>query len=426
MKFTDGGTDQRNTLESVKCATLCLFKELNLDMIILARCSPGHSYINPAERVMSILNLGLQNVSLQRKPCDAEFETQLKRCGSMADLRKLEKKKPDLKQKEVWLDSVEPVQSFIRNRFLRLSLKDKPFLAMDPVSELEIDIFKRHLRELFAGLDLGKLNKANISKNDSYNTWIANHCRERHYIFQIKKCNDVACCLPPTLSPEELHWLPDPVSDLTGDHFKPYSEIKNIDTDDADRPSLKIKAKVGEQDQQKQKKKTKTNTEKEKIFDSTVTDQESTMDSGDDSVDIPVPDAHLCITQNARAIVSCVECQKPRLIYSHHRLTESQMMTVVLATSEYDYTCGGPLLPPCNTMYKNVMCRTSIACGSPVEMQYYASNLGRIDICCFCVAENCSDDNDLKKKYKTVLPACKICVEKGETIIVARPYGSKK
>ena len=43
MKFTDGGTDQRNTLESVKCASICLFKELNLDMLILARCAPGHS-----------------------------------------------------------------------------------------------------------------------------------------------------------------------------------------------------------------------------------------------------------------------------------------------------------------------------------------------------------------------------------------------
>ncbi|VDH89562.1 Hypothetical predicted protein [Mytilus galloprovincialis] len=35
LKFTDGGTDQRNTLESVKCASICVFKEMNLDMMIL-------------------------------------------------------------------------------------------------------------------------------------------------------------------------------------------------------------------------------------------------------------------------------------------------------------------------------------------------------------------------------------------------------
>lgn len=49
MKFSDGGTDQRNTLEAVKCASICLFKELNLDMLILARCAPGHSWTNSAE-----------------------------------------------------------------------------------------------------------------------------------------------------------------------------------------------------------------------------------------------------------------------------------------------------------------------------------------------------------------------------------------
>lgn len=37
VKFSDGGTNHRKTLESVKCATICLFRELNLDMIILGR-----------------------------------------------------------------------------------------------------------------------------------------------------------------------------------------------------------------------------------------------------------------------------------------------------------------------------------------------------------------------------------------------------
>ena len=49
MKYTDGGTDQSNNLESVKIATICLFKELDLDLLITARSAPGHSYVNPAE-----------------------------------------------------------------------------------------------------------------------------------------------------------------------------------------------------------------------------------------------------------------------------------------------------------------------------------------------------------------------------------------
>jgi len=43
LMFTDGGTDHRNTLEHVKCAAICLFKELDLDMYIAARCAPGQS-----------------------------------------------------------------------------------------------------------------------------------------------------------------------------------------------------------------------------------------------------------------------------------------------------------------------------------------------------------------------------------------------
>ena len=61
MKYTDGGTDQRNTLISVYVASICA-----------VRRGPGHSYMNPVDRIMSILNLGLQNVATERAPGDDE------------------------------------------------------------------------------------------------------------------------------------------------------------------------------------------------------------------------------------------------------------------------------------------------------------------------------------------------------------------
>ena len=70
IKYKNGGTDQRNTLESVKVASICLVKKLDLNLMIAARCVPGLSYMNPAERISSILNLGLQNVATERDPCD--------------------------------------------------------------------------------------------------------------------------------------------------------------------------------------------------------------------------------------------------------------------------------------------------------------------------------------------------------------------
>ena len=38
-----------------------------LDMLIAMRTAPGNSFVNPVERIMSILNLGLQGVALEKR-----------------------------------------------------------------------------------------------------------------------------------------------------------------------------------------------------------------------------------------------------------------------------------------------------------------------------------------------------------------------
>ena len=112
MKLTDGGTDQRNNLELVKCASIIIFKELNLGIYILARCAPGLNWINPAERIMSILNLGLQNVSLERQQGSEVTEKVLKDCKSMNDIRKLAEESPGMKN--VWAESVTSPRSKLK------------------------------------------------------------------------------------------------------------------------------------------------------------------------------------------------------------------------------------------------------------------------------------------------------------------------
>ena len=53
---------------------LALFLELVLDTMVVMRTAPTHSWANPVERVMSVLNLGLQGVALSREVMDEEFE----------------------------------------------------------------------------------------------------------------------------------------------------------------------------------------------------------------------------------------------------------------------------------------------------------------------------------------------------------------
>lgn len=54
----------------------------------------------------------------------------------MAELRK----HPELREK--WTESIEPVQSVIRNRFQKLSLKDEPMTGVDPATDEEIEVLK--------------------------------------------------------------------------------------------------------------------------------------------------------------------------------------------------------------------------------------------------------------------------------------------
>ncbi|XP_062616566.1 uncharacterized protein LOC134278262 [Saccostrea cucullata] len=238
LKFTDGGVDQRNTLEAVKLANVCLFKEFNLDLLIHARCAPGHSYTNPAERVMSILNLGLQNVSLERTPCEKKIEDGLKNKNSMAEIRTFHEENPNLGVRKAWTESLEEVKRTIQNRFIRLKLKDEPIQVLDPLSDEDIEVLKRHLKELFPEMDLTKLQKTHTKKVKSYQAWMDRHCKCTQYVFQIKKCEDVACCIPPK-SPLPS-WLPDPQLDATGDHYLPYSEVRGQETTEKDRPTLKL------------------------------------------------------------------------------------------------------------------------------------------------------------------------------------------
>jgi hypothetical protein len=62
VQYTDGGPDHRCTYASVQLAVLATFISLDLDMFVLARTAPNASWVNPAERCNSLLNLALHIV----------------------------------------------------------------------------------------------------------------------------------------------------------------------------------------------------------------------------------------------------------------------------------------------------------------------------------------------------------------------------
>lgn len=79
--------------------------------MILARCAPSNSWVNP--EVMSILTIGLQTCALERE----DYSGASKFVHMMNQVSELVNKKPELKEK--WLSSTEPVLSIVQNRFSR-------------------------------------------------------------------------------------------------------------------------------------------------------------------------------------------------------------------------------------------------------------------------------------------------------------------
>lgn len=132
--------------------------------------------------------------------------------------------------------------------------------------------------------------------------------------------------------------------------------------------------------------------------------------------------------QNARLSVECTECRKPRVIYSKNKLTERQKVITVLHISElYDYSCGFPLFEKDHSLCSQIFVKSGISCAMPVEVSYYVGpdEVGRKDICAHCGTPEASVDQELKKKFKRVLPCCLECLNSGKEVLTSMPYGKK-
>ena len=135
--YTDGGPDHRNTHLTIQISLICLFLSLDLDMLVAARTAPQNSYRNPVERIMSLLNLGLQSVGVMREKMSDENEQLIKNCNSMAEIRKSAAKNSGLA--DAFTDSMQPPLCLLTEVTKRLKLKDKPVQVETPCTKQEIE-----------------------------------------------------------------------------------------------------------------------------------------------------------------------------------------------------------------------------------------------------------------------------------------------
>ena len=117
--------------------------------------------------------------------------------------------------------------------------------------------------------------------------------------------------------------------------------------------------------------------------------------------------------------MSCVECKKPRCLYSHTRLSSEVLSEVECIRESCLYTCGASLFPE-DALIRSVVVRQPIVCGSPIEYQYYSSVLVHFPpVCYFCGIgeESLVNDDEIKelKKSYAVYPVCFLCKGDGKT-----------
>ena len=223
------GPDHRLTYASVKLTSIAVFWKLDLDYLCASRTAPNHSFRNPAERVMSILNLGLQSVGLARRQLDEESEKELKKCSTMAQMRELAVKKPSIK--EALLDAVSPVKVTLAGITQRLELKGKQFIAGASATEADISELWSCLQQIDPEFVLCPTDKITHKKlPQKLQAFLKHCCRERHYFFDIKKCGDSVCtiCKPPRLPSDmfaKVHHFPDPMPGEEG-HYKSLKCLK--------------------------------------------------------------------------------------------------------------------------------------------------------------------------------------------------------
>jgi len=105
-------------------------------MPVCARIAPSQSYHNPAERVMSTLNLGLQNVALERPRMSPQFELQVKSLSTLKSIRNAAERSKQLKT--AYQSSMEEPVTFITERFSKLKWSGESLVTHKAATTQEI------------------------------------------------------------------------------------------------------------------------------------------------------------------------------------------------------------------------------------------------------------------------------------------------
>ncbi|CAB4376372.1 unnamed protein product [Rhizophagus irregularis] len=370
--YTDGGPDHRCNYGSVQIALICLFLCGDFDLLIAVRTAPNHSWTNPAERVMSTLNIGLQGVALKRDQMSPGSEALFETANTLDDIRKKAQESNELTSE--LKESITNIQNLLNNRTERLLFKDKKFRCHEPANEERIAALFESISDIDSTLRIEETTQAQIRRHPTLVEFINTHCRARAYSFQIKKCNNPTClyCKPIRLPLSEfntLSFLPDPIP--SQDHYATFQDVYGTETTEKYRPTY-MKSQASAE---------------------------------------PIPKSILVVSK-IRGYINCEDCGKRRCVYSEKSLTHEEQEDFQQVLDSYSYSCGAPVFPDDHYLKELIFVRTQISCDSPIEILYYSSRKsGNYPICYYCGESEdlVTPPQSLRERFKQIYPLCEEC-----------------
>lgn len=237
--FTDGGPDHRLTYDTVKFSLVEIFTCLDLDMLIALRTAPHNSWMNPAERVMSSLNFGLQHVALARDKMETKYEDCVKHRSTLGSYRQLAEDKPQFAA--AYMESMADPIRILNERFQSISVNNEHIKCISSCETSDIEEILEELKGaigLHPGLKQDQITAKYLKTCEQFRDFLKKHSRESHYCFQIRKCppeEECSYCQGKLHLPRdvfaEMNWLPDPTPTQAPSHlekYKTFDEVSDI------------------------------------------------------------------------------------------------------------------------------------------------------------------------------------------------------
>ena len=378
-------------------------------MLVAIRTAGGRSYINFVERIMSLLNICLQDIALARAKMSDESEKKVHKAKGLKGLRALAAS--DSVFVEEWKASFEPSLTLLAKRFGRMSLKGEQFTVLnEDIPESEILELGQLLLQIDPSINLNKLQTAPLQSKDAFQTFVRTHVQTFPYMFVFRSCHDCKFCETESrLSPATLNALdglhPPPLprltnvidQDLNANKYKGYADVYGQPLSSEDQPSLKLKG--------SKMKKSAT-------------------------------------VQRVRGFLKCTNCAKPRCIYSMNMLPADVGLAVnrVVDSMVDEYTCGESLdlssLSLDEQVASSIFMQDDLRCAAVVESTYHAKSdkdSSEYPFACTHCGTSMGLDwkghSKTKTLHQTVRPKCLACSDKPwitwKSLRVEKPFEDK-